>query len=61
MQDILTVSEAAAILRVSPQRLRLLLKQGRLPARRLGRDWAIDARDLAAYSPRPTGRPKGNK
>jgi len=41
---ILTVTEAAAALGLSEQRIRQLLAMGRIVgARRLGRDWAIPA------------------
>lgn len=37
-----SVREAAIRLAVSPQRIRSLADAGRIPARKLGRDWAID-------------------
>jgi excisionase family DNA binding protein len=49
-----SVEEAAKVLGVSPRRVRALAASGEIPARRLGRAWAID---LDARIPaRPPGR-----
>src|SRR5262245_74781 len=52
------VAEAAAQLGVSPQRVRQLVQEGLLPARRIGGRWVFDTRTLArrAENRRP-GRP----
>lgn len=44
----LTVAEAAELLRCSPQTIRRLVRAGRLPALRLGRDLRISREALAA-------------
>lgn len=54
----LTTLQAAERLGISPRRIRVLITTGRLPAQRLGRDWLIDERDLAAVRERKPGRPK---
>jgi len=51
-------SQAAKALGVSPRRVLALIKSGRLPAQKLGRDWIINSKDLAKVSSRPPGRPK---
>lgn len=59
--DIITTNQAAAALGVTPVRVRQLCQSGILPtARRHGRDWLIDRRDLAAARRRNTkpGRPR---
>lgn len=44
--NLLTVYEAAERLGLSHQRVRQLIDQGRLPARKVGRDWVILESDL---------------
>jgi len=53
----LTIAEAATRLGIDPSRVRLLVRQGRIPARRFGRAWVICEADLNAYQPRPQGKP----
>lgn len=53
----LTTTEAAAALGVSVRRVRALVKAGRLPAVKFGRDWLIKQSDLAAIQDRKPGRP----
>lgn len=50
--------EAARRLGVTPARVRQLIKAGRLPATRLGRDWAIEERHLSKVAVRKDGRPR---
>jgi len=54
-----TTAEAAAWLQVSPQRVRQYIRDGRLAARKRGRDFFVIARDVALLPPRRTGRPPG--
>lgn len=42
----LTVTAAAALLGVTPQRVRALIKAGILEAEKWGRDWQIDAESV---------------
>lgn len=51
------VAEAARRLGVSPRRVRQMIADGRLPARRIGRVWAINERDLDTIRLRPAHRP----
>ena len=53
----LTINEAARLLGISPQRVGQLIKVGKLPAFRWGRDWVIDAKDLKLLDGRRVGRP----
>jgi excisionase family DNA binding protein len=53
----LTITDAAARLGIDPSRVRLLVRQGRIPASRFGRAWMIAEADLLAYQPRPQGKP----
>ncbi len=57
MDELLTTSEAAKKLGVSPGRVRQLVVDGRLPVVKLGRDNLIRAADLALVKERKTGRP----
>lgn len=44
--DKITVTAAAALLGVTPQRVRALIKAGILEAEKWGRDWQIDAESV---------------
>lgn len=56
----LTVAESAAILGVSPARVRALIAAGLLPARKVGRAWILQERDVESrLDARPrAGRPR---
>jgi excisionase family DNA binding protein len=56
--ELLTTKTAAARLRITPRRVVALIQAGRLPARRLGRDWLIEEPHLAAIAVRKPGRPQ---
>jgi excisionase family DNA binding protein len=58
MLDVLNTAEAAEHLNVTPDRVRKLIRARRLPARKLGRDWAIARTDLSAVTERRPGRPR---
>jgi excisionase family DNA binding protein len=51
------VQEAAGRLGVSARRIRQMVSEQKLPARRVGRAWAIDERDLKPAVRRPPHRP----
>ena len=44
--DKITVTAAAALLGVTPQRVRALIKAGMLQAEKFGRDWQIDGESV---------------
>jgi excisionase family DNA binding protein len=54
----ITTIDAAARLNVSPRRVGQLIQAGRLKAKKYGRDWLIDERNLAAVADRKPGRPR---
>jgi excisionase family DNA binding protein len=54
---LLTTKETAEQLGVGLTRVHQLIREGRLPARRLGRDWFIQEKDLALVKDRKPGRP----
>lgn len=56
----MTTQEAADYLGMTRQRVGVLIRDGRIKARRHGRDWWIEKRDLDAFDQRPrqTGRPR---
>jgi excisionase family DNA binding protein len=58
--EILSARQAAEYLGLSHVRVRVLLLQGRIPARKIGQDWVIYKSDLEKFArkPRPAGRPK---
>ena len=56
--DPLTTQQASEILGVTPQRVLALIKAGRLPAIKFGRDWLIAMKALEAFEKRPQGNYK---
>jgi len=56
--NLLTTTEAAARLGLSTDRVRVLIRSGRLPAQLVGRDYLIKTADLQAVAERKPGRPK---
>ena len=56
--DQLTTQQAGEILGVTPQRILALIKIGRLPAIKFGRDWLIAMQDLEKFEKRPQGNYK---
>jgi excisionase family DNA binding protein len=46
---VITLREAAAILGTSPDNLRGAIARGSLKARKLGRDWFVDASEVERY------------
>ncbi len=59
--EILSTAQAAQRLKVTRWWILGLIRQGRLPATKFGRDWMIRADDLAKFAqqPRQVGYPRG--
>jgi len=57
MNDYLTTAQAAEELGVTAARVRQLILSGSLPAKKIGRDWAIERDDLELVRERKLGRP----
>ena len=55
---IITTTEAAKRLGVTPTRVRALIEAKRLKAFKYGREWLIDPKDLEAVQDRRVGRPR---
>lgn len=55
----ITTEQAAARLGITPRRVRALITAGRLKAKKIGRDYVIDTRQLDKFIPLPPGRPAG--
>ena len=56
----ITTTTAARLLGLSRQSVLLLIRQGKLPAKKPGRDWMIEESDLERVKVRrPVGYPKG--
>lgn len=51
----LTTQQVGKILNVTPQRVLALIRAGRLPATKVGRDWLITRQDLEKFEKRPQG------
>ena len=45
----MTLKEAAALLNTSPDNLRQSIARGSLKARKMGRDWFVDAKEVDRY------------
>jgi excisionase family DNA binding protein len=58
---LLTTKDAADRLGVTAVRVYQLIREGRLPAKKLGRDYVINERDLARVKDRKPGRPAKGK
>ena len=58
LMKMLTAKQAAEILGVHHSRVRVLIREGRLPAQKIGRDWIIMEPDLELVKVRKPGRPK---
>jgi excisionase family DNA binding protein len=56
--DVLTPEEAADLLRVTVDTVRKLLREGKLPGAKVGREWRLLRRDLEAHL-RGEGRTEG--
>jgi excisionase family DNA binding protein len=57
----LTTAEAAAKLGVTTSRVRMLIREHRLPAAKMGRDYLINSESLALVKDRKPGRPRKKK
>lgn len=58
MESLLSTEEAAERLGVAGSRIRQLIKEGRLPAKKIGGGWVIAGKDLELVKDRKPGRPK---
>lgn len=56
--DYLTTEQAGEALGVTRQRVLVLIREGRLPARKVGRDWLIAPEDIKGFEKRPQGNYK---
>jgi excisionase family DNA binding protein len=54
---LLNTKEASEKLNVSAIRVRQLIRQGRIPATKVGRDYVIQESDLKGLAERKNGRP----
>jgi len=63
IMEIVSVTAAAKELGLSNNRVRELIRAGKLPAQKLGREWAIIREDLEEFknTERPVGRPPKKK
>jgi len=60
MSNMVSTKEAAQALGITTRRVLALIKSGRLPAVKVGRDWVLSKDDLKLIKNRPPGRPKKN-
>ena len=55
--NLIGTKEAAERLEITQKRIQALIKSGRLPANKVGRDWLIKEKDLELVRERKPGRP----
>jgi excisionase family DNA binding protein len=58
MEQVLTTTQAAERLGISPRRVAALITAGKLPATQFGGSWMIQEEHLALVADRKPGRPK---
>jgi excisionase family DNA binding protein len=58
---LISTTEAAKRLNVTPSRVRAMIASGRLKAIRIGIMWLIDPKDLDAVKDRKVGRPRKSR
>lgn len=60
MENLVTTETAATRLGISRTRVQVLIRAGRLPATKIGRDWMIGAAELERFAAleRPRGTPR---
>ena len=46
MSNLLTVAKVSQLLGYSVQHVRLLIRQQKIPGKKIGRDWLVDASDI---------------
>ena len=57
MKDLISSKEAAEKLGVSIRRVQALIKDGRLPAQKIGNSYVVNEKDLELVKTRHPGRP----
>jgi excisionase family DNA binding protein len=57
---VMNTAEAAKRLGLSIRRVQTMIQRGQIVAKKLGRDWVIEEKDLRAFAacPRVPGRPR---
>jgi len=60
-QKLLSTNEAAQKLGVTSIRVRAMIRDGNLPAKKIGRDYVINESDLELVKDRKPGRPSKEK
>jgi excisionase family DNA binding protein len=61
MIKLISAKEASKKLGIDDSRVRVLIREGRLPAQKIGRTWVIDPKDLKLVKDRKPGRPPTQK
>lgn len=59
--NLLSTNEVAVKLGVTPIRVRAMIRAGRLPAQKIGRDYVVREPDLRLVENRKSGRPHKEK
>lgn len=57
MKEFLTINEAAERLGLHRSRVGVLIREGRIQARKVGPMWLIPESEVAGFVPRPEGKP----
>lgn len=59
--ELISVKQASQRLGITPARITTLIREGRLPAEKIGKTWVIRVRDLHLVEDRPVGNPNWRK
>ena len=60
LENLLTLKEVASLLRLSPQTVYKLLREGSLPAVKIGNQWRFDPEQVRSWIRAQAERPSGN-
>jgi excisionase family DNA binding protein len=59
--ELISVAQAAQLLKLTPQRIRNYIRDGRLPAMQVGRAFVLQRSDVLKVQRRGPGRPPTNQ
>jgi excisionase family DNA binding protein len=60
-RDVLTIAQAAEYLQFHREKVYRLVREGRLPAARIGKDWRIKRTDIERFLEEAKGWPGGSR
>jgi excisionase family DNA binding protein len=58
VNELLSTTQAAARLGITPRQVQRLIEKGHLPGQKVGYSYVVQAADLEQFERRPVGRPR---